>query len=150
MLTPEQIIAELGLRPLPVEGGFWAQTWRTENGTGIYYLMSGGGFSALHRLKHPEVFSYHAGSPARMLLLHPGGRVEQPVLGLDLAAGQRPQVVVPAGVWQASEPIGDWSLLGTFMAPPYTDDVIDFPSGDELLVAYPEFAEEIRRLSPQE
>ncbi|WHT16720.1 cupin domain-containing protein [Crossiella sp. CA-258035] len=149
MLTPEQIIAELGLQPLPVEGGYWAQTWRTEQGTGIYYLMTGGNFSALHRLAHPEVFSYHAGSPARMLLLHPDGRVQRPVLGLDLAAGQRPQVVVPAGTWQASEPVGEWSLLGTFMAPPYTDDVVDFPVGDELALSYPDHAEEIRRLSPK-
>lgn len=148
MLTPDVVVAELGLQPLPVEGGFWAQTWRTEEGTGIYYLMTEGNFSGLHRLKHPEVFSYHAGSPARMLLLHADGRVERPVIGLDLVAGERPQVVVPAGTWQASEPVGEWTLLGTFMAPPYTDEVVEFPTGDELVRRYPEHAEEIRRLSP--
>ncbi|MBP2472601.1 putative cupin superfamily sugar epimerase [Crossiella equi] len=149
MLTPETIIAELGLAPLPTEGGYWAQTFRSEHGTGIYYLMTGASFSALHRLDHPELFSHHAGAPARMLLLHPDGRVERPVLGTDLVAGQRPQVLVPAGTWQASEPLGDWSLLGTFMAPPYTDDVVAFPVGDELAAAYPEYATEIERLSPR-
>ncbi|GAA0601212.1 cupin domain-containing protein [Kutzneria viridogrisea] len=144
-----QIAKTLGLQPLPTEGGHWAQTWRTEQGTAIYYLLAQPEFSALHRLDHPEVFSYHAGAPARMLLLHPDGRVERPVLGIDLASGQRPQVVVPAGVWQATETAGTWSLLGTFMAPPYTEDVVRFADPADLTVRYPSAAEDISRLSPR-
>lgn len=140
------IVAALGLQPLPVEGGHWAQTWRDANCTGIYYLLRSPEFSALHRLTHPEIYSFHAGAPARMLLLHPDGSVTRPVLGIDFAAGQRPQVTVPAGVWQATETLGEWSLLGTFMAPPYTDDCVTF--GDETLAAdYPAAAPDIRRLT---
>ena len=54
---------------------------------------------------------------------------------------------MPAGVWQATETLGEWSLLGTFMAPPYTDDCVTF--GDETLAsAYPTAAADIRRLTP--
>jgi predicted cupin superfamily sugar epimerase len=149
-MTPESIIAALGLAPLPTEGGRWAQTWRDGHGSAIYYLLVAPEFSALHRLAHAEVFGYHAGAPARMLLAHADGRVTRPVLGPDLAAGQRPQVAVPAGTWQATEPLGAWSLLGTFMAPPYTDEAVEFARADDLAARYPEHTAEIRRLCPPE
>jgi predicted cupin superfamily sugar epimerase len=142
----DPIVAALGLRPLPVEGGRWAQTWRDEHCTAIYYLLAAPEFSALHRLAHLEIYAYHAGAPLRMLLLYPDGQVRRPVLGTDLAAGQRPQVVVPAGVWQASEPLGAWSLVGTVVVPPYTDDVVEFGSADQLAAEYPDHAEAIRAL----
>jgi hypothetical protein len=142
----DPVIAALGLRPLPVEGGRWAQTWRDEHCTAIYYLLAAPEFSALHRLAHLEIYAFHAGAPVRMLLLYPGGRVARPVLGTDLAAGQRPQVVVPAGVWQASETLGAWSLVGTVVVPPYTDDIVEFGSAAELATEYPGHAEVIRAL----
>jgi predicted cupin superfamily sugar epimerase len=142
----DPIVAALGLRPLPVEGGRWAQTWRDEHCTAIYYLLAAPEFSALHRLAHLEIYAYHAGAPLRMLLLYPDGQVRRPVLGTDLAAGQRPQVVVPAGVWQASEPLGAWSLVGTVVVPPYTDDVVEFGSADQLAAEYPDHDEAIRAL----
>ncbi|WP_086821115.1 cupin domain-containing protein [Allokutzneria sp. NRRL B-24872] len=145
-MTYHEIVEALGLQPLPVEGGFWAQTWLSEDCSGIYYLMTAQDFSGMHRLKHLEIFSYHAGAPAQMVLLHPDGRVERPVLGPDLAAGQRPQVVVPPGVWQGSRSTGEWSLLGTFMSPPYSEDSVDFGRADELSAAHPEHAEEISGL----
>jgi uncharacterized protein len=39
------------------------------------------------------------------------------VLGPDLAAGARPQLVVPTGAWQAAESLGDWTLAGCTVAP---------------------------------
>lgn len=141
-----QIVSILGLQPLPPEGGYWAQTRRDNYGTGIYYLLTASEFSRLHKLDHTEVFSFHAGAPAVMFLLYPDGRIERPVLGIDLVAGQRPQVVVPSGVWQATESTGAWTLLGTFVSPPYTDDVVEFAQADKLIAQYPEAADDIKRL----
>ncbi|GGM56594.1 hypothetical protein GCM10012275_29690 [Longimycelium tulufanense] len=140
------LVAALGLQPLPVEGGHFAETWRDDNGSAIYYLIAAPDFSGMHRLTHPEVFAYHAGAPARMLLLHPDGRVERPVLGPNPVAGHRPQVAVPAHTWQATETTGAWSLLGTFMAPPYHDDIVEFGRTEDLATRYPAHAERIRRL----
>ncbi|MEJ2859064.1 MULTISPECIES: cupin domain-containing protein [unclassified Saccharothrix] len=144
-MTPDEAISLLGLEELPVEGGHFGQSWRSEEASAIYYLLRAPEFSGLHVLTHLEVYAYHAGAPLRMLLLHPDGRVEQPVLGSDLAAGQRPQVVVPAGVWQASEPAGEWSLVGTVVVPPYTDDVVSFAKADEVAAEYPSHADLVRR-----
>lgn len=141
---PDEIIALLGLEPLPIEGGMFAQSWRDADVSAIYYLVVAPDFSALHRLDRIEIFTYHAGSAARMLLLHPDGTVTRPVLGVDLAAGERPQVVVPAGVWQTTVTLGEWSLLGTVVVPPYTDESVEFGDADQLAADFPELAAEVR------
>src|SRR3954452_2564672 len=104
-----QIVTELGLRELPTEGGRWSQSWRGAGCSAIYYLLTAPEFSALHRLDRLEIYAYHAGAPARLLLLG-GDRGSETVLGPDVGAGQRPQVVVPPGVWQGSVSLGGWTL----------------------------------------
>jgi predicted cupin superfamily sugar epimerase len=145
-LTSDRIIELLDLVPLQPEGGHVRQTWLDERSSAIYYLVVAPDFSGLHRLEHLEIWAWHAGAPARMLLVDADGAVTEPVLGPDLAAGERPQVVVPAGTWQAAEPLGPWTLASTFVAPPYSDAIITFASAAELGVLHPEHADRIRRL----
>ena len=38
-------------------------------------------------------------------------------LGMDLAAGQRPQAVVPARAWQQAQSLGAWTFVGCTVAP---------------------------------
>ncbi len=146
MRSPDEIIEALGLRPLPVEGGLWAQTWRDEHCTAIYYLLVAPEFSALHRLRHVEVYAHHAGAPARLTLLNEDGTLSHRELGADVARGGRPQVVVPPGTWQGCRTLGEWSLLGTVVVPPYSDDIVEFGDGEALARAYPGYADEIRAL----
>ncbi|MEU7477967.1 cupin domain-containing protein [Lentzea sp. NPDC042327] len=140
-MTPEQLIEDLGMQELPVEGGHFAQTHRSEEVSAIAYLLRRPDFSGMHVLEHVEIYSFHAGSPLRMLLLHPDGTVSQPLL-----SESNPQVVVPAGVWQGSAPAGEWSLVGTVVVPPYTDDIVSFGHADDLCARYPSHASEIRGL----
>jgi predicted cupin superfamily sugar epimerase len=99
----DRIATALGPRPLPVEGGGWAQTRRDEHRTGSYYLLVAPDFSASQRLPLAEPWVSHAGAPARPTLPHDGAGA-RPVQGMDLAAGQRPRV--PAGTWQVCRPLG--------------------------------------------
>jgi predicted cupin superfamily sugar epimerase len=156
MMTADDIIRRLGLEPLPEEGGFFAETYRSpvrlEVGvlpagyggprsisTAIYYLVTPTSFSRLHRLRSDEVFHYYAGDPAEMLQLGPGAESAAYVLGADIATGQRPQLVVPAGTWQGLRPVtgGRWTLLGTTVAPGFSRD--DYEHGDRatLLAGWP-------------
>lgn len=169
MLSAEQLIQHLGLKPLPVEGGYFRETYRSEEtirkealparyrfekafGTAIYYLLTSApdSFSALHGLPSEEIYHFYLGDPVEMLLLHPDGRSERVVLGPDVLAGQRVQLVVPRGVWQGSRLVsgGRWALLGTTMAPGF--DSGDYVGGEreELLRRYPEQSELIRQLTP--
>jgi hypothetical protein len=141
------IIRILKLEPLPREGGMWVQSYRDDHSSAIYFLIQDGDFSAMHRLPGPEIWHFHAGAPARMLLLFADGRSSEPILGSDLAAGQRPQVAVPSGVWQGASSTGDWSLLGTTMAPPYREDSFEVGDGNLLGAHFPSVRSRIRELT---
>jgi uncharacterized protein len=165
MLTADQLIAALALKPLPLEGGYYRETYRSADtvrsdalpprygrdkalGTAIYYLLTPDTFSAMHRLPTDEIFHFYLGDPVTMLQLSAdGGRVL--TLGPDILAGQLPQVVVPRGVWQGSrvQDDGAWALLGTTMAPGFDFD--DYEAGQRigLIERYPQFAALIRRLT---
>ena len=41
------------------------------------------------------------------------------VLGTGFAAGERPQILVPADAWQAAESLGAWTLVGCTVAPAF-------------------------------
>lgn len=121
-LDADSIIRLLGLEPHP-EGGAYVQTFRDASGgsrghsTAIYYLLKGGERSHWHRVRDAaEVWHYHAGAPLR-LSLHDGQQGTTVMLGIDLAAGERPQGIVPANVWQSAESTGDFTLVGCTVAP---------------------------------
>lgn len=146
-LHADDIIRILGLEPLPHEGGMWAQSYMDRHSSAIYFLIRAGDFSAMHRLTGAEIWHFYAGAPAQMLMLFPEGSVREPVLGDDLANGQRHQVVVPPGVWQGASSTGAWSLLGTTMAPPYHDDGFELGTADALGSEFPVAGERIRTLT---
>lgn len=117
-MTAEEIIRLLDLAPHP-EGGWYRETFRDQRGTGravstaIYFLLAAGQRSHWHRVDAVEVWHFHAGAPLALSMEGQGVII----LGVDLAKGQRPQGVVPAGKWQAAETLGDWTLVGCTVAP---------------------------------
>jgi predicted cupin superfamily sugar epimerase len=165
--TADQLIAALDLEPLPVEGGYYRETYRSDlllaaaalgphdaaarsACTAIYYLLTPETFSALHRLLADEVYHFYLGDPVELLLLDPqSGRGSVVTLGPDVQAGQAPQAVAPRGVWQGSAlaPGGRVALLGTTMAPGF--EFTDYESGDRagLSASFPTFAAHVRRLT---
>jgi hypothetical protein len=164
-LTAKQVIELLDLRPLPVEGGHFRQTYAASRtidlgpphaqarpfSTAIFYLLTNepGSFSAIHRLPGDEVYHFYLGDPVEMLLLHPDGRSEITLLGQDIASGQHLQVVVPAGSWQGCHLVegGVFALTGTTMAPGFADFDYEGGSAEELGDLYPDRLELIRRLT---
>ncbi|HEV7452706.1 MAG TPA: cupin domain-containing protein [Pseudonocardiaceae bacterium] len=143
----ERIARLLGLERMPEEGGLFRRTYVDAHCSVIYFMLLAPDFSALHALDGVETYHWYSGSPLRLLLLHPGGQVEQPVLGPDLAAGARPQVVVPARVWQGSSPLGEWTLMGTTMAPAFEWPAFRLGRRAELLAGWPRAAPQIRALT---
>jgi predicted cupin superfamily sugar epimerase len=159
-MTAQEVIDVLGLVPHPEEGGFFRETYRSASdfepglpfpgrrsvGTAIYYLLTPGTFSEMHRLPGDELFHFYAGDPVEMLRLFPDGGGDVVVLSNDLRVG-RPQVVVPGGVWQGSRlrPGGEYALLGTTMSPGF--EFSDYERGTAaLLASHPERRESITRL----
>ncbi|WP_033401202.1 cupin domain-containing protein [Actinokineospora enzanensis] len=137
MTDPRALATALDLRPLPTEGGLWSRSYADDTFSAIYYLLESPAFSAWHRLDRPELYVHHAGAPLTTHLIGPSG-YRSVTLGSDVAAGERPQLLVPAGTWQASE-TPSWSLVGTVVVPPYTDDSVEFATAS-LVADRPELA----------
>lgn len=143
----EQIARRLGLEPLPREGGLFRRTYVDAYSSVIYFMVLAPDFSALHALDSVETYHWYAGSPLRLLLLHPGSQIEQPILGPDIARGATPQFVVPAGVWQGSSTLGEWTLAGTTMAPPFQWSALRLGRRADLIAGWPDAMTQIRALT---
>lgn len=122
-VTAADIIRLLDLKPHP-EGGHFRETFRDSRtidgtraaSTAIYFLLARGERSHWHKVDAVETWHWHAGAPLR-LEIHENGASTTLILGADLAAGERPQGIVPTNAWQAAESLGDWTLVGCTVAP---------------------------------
>jgi uncharacterized protein len=167
-VNAETIIAALGMQPLPIEGGYYAVRYRSDDelsgaslppryenaralaGT-IYFLETPAQFSAIHVLPTDEIYYHHMGDPLEMLFLHPDGSGEIKLLGSNVLAGQEPQLVAPRSSYHGSRPLpgGEFgfSLVSTSMAPGFDESDPFFPSREELVKSYPDFESLIVSLS---
>ncbi len=158
--SAEEIIARLGLTKLPEEGGLYRETYRCAQqmhlphgirncSTAIYYLVTPDEFSSLHRVASDEIVHFYSGDPVEMLQIFDDGVSQKILLGSDVLAGQFPQVVVPAGVWQGTRLLegGAWALLGCTVSPGF--ELADFEAGSRtgLTARFPGLSAEIARFT---
>jgi len=158
MITAEQIKTLLNLKPHPKEGGYFVETYRSDEmipeealpkryrdnrsyATAIYYFLTPESFSTLHRLKSDEIFHFYFGDPVEMLQLSPDGSGKIIILGSDLLNGMKPQINVAKGVWQGGRLLlgGKFALLGTTVSPGF--EFMDYEVGQRecLVESYPQF-----------
>ncbi len=149
-MIPSQISGLLDLRPLPAEGGFYSETYRSgivlgvggkSCGTCIYYFLQGNDRSAWHRLKSDEIWFYHAGSAAIQLLLFPDGRFEERHIGVNFECKERPQGIIPAGTWQTTFLKGgyhdSWGLFSTVVCPGFEFSDYEAGKSEDLVKEWP-------------
>ncbi|WP_138464741.1 cupin domain-containing protein [Poseidonocella sp. HB161398] len=123
-MTADEIIEQLELIRHP-EGGWFRETWRAAAaegerpaGTMIYFLLAAGERSHWHRVDAAEHWLWHAGAPLILkIAASDAGPAEALRLGPDLAAGERPQGLVPPHFWQSAESCGDWTLVSCAVSP---------------------------------
>lgn len=136
-MTAEEVIALLGLLPHP-EGGWYSETYRQQPadggrsaGTAIYFLLKAGELSHWHRVTDAdEIWHWYAGGPLVLTVSPNGHDASASRLGPNLAAGERPQLLVPAGHWQTAESLGDWTLVGCTVSPGFLFDGFELAPPD--------------------
>ena len=87
--------------------------------TAIHYLLCAGEISRWHRIDADEIWQHHEGDPLELMLFDVAtGKLARHRLGRDDAATDTQSIVgVPAGIWQAAYPLGDYALVGCSVAP---------------------------------
>lgn len=156
----------LELLPHP-EGGFYRETYRSplslprdaigqrfggarDASTAIYFLITAGSFSALHRIPSDEVWHFHAGGALEIVTLAENGARHDLVLGLDVEHGARPQHVVQAGTWfgaRLRHPRDGYALVSCTVAPGFDFADFELAERETLLARFPEHAEIVRALT---
>ena len=157
-------VDRLDLQPHP-EGGYFKESYRSDISlsqsvlgddfagdrnvcTGIYYLLTGHDFSALHRIASDEMWHFYAGSPLRVEGLHPDGTRQDWVLANDGYAGM-PQAIVPAGVWFGSRLVQSegFALVGCTVAPGFDFADFEMAEREDLLRRFPEHSDWVTSLT---
>ncbi|MEJ7934780.1 cupin domain-containing protein [Sphingobium sp. AN558] len=117
------VIEALALSPHP-EGGWFRETWRADpgeggraRGTAILFLLEANQRSHWHRVDGDEYWFWHGGAPLALSVAVEGAMTRHIRLGMDIAAGERPQALVPAHAWQAASPVNGWTLVGCTVVP---------------------------------
>jgi predicted cupin superfamily sugar epimerase len=161
-VTADEVKELLGLVPHPREGGWFVRTYEApemveleryagprRTGTAIYYLLEPGTFSAMHRLASDEVFHFYMGDSVEMLQLQAKGTGRIVSLGIDLMAGERPQLLVERGVWQGSrlKAGGSWALLGCSVSPGFEYEDYEEGGREVLTAGWPDFEAMIAELT---
>ncbi len=162
----QKLVRVLNLREHP-EGGFFSESYRSPESiikealperfdaqrsvsTAIYFLLHGHQFSAFHRLRQDEVWHFYEGDPLLLHRLNPHtSDYDILELGPVNDAGQKPQIVMPAGSYFAAHVKGfrGYTLCGCTVAPGFNFDDFEMPERAELIELFPERAAIIRRLT---
>ena len=165
--TADELIKKLDLMQHP-EGGWFRETYRSpvevaaselpggygggrRLGTSIYFLLKDGERSHWHRLVSDELWYYHGGRSVRLYLLDEDGGLEVKLLGAD---GDF-QLLIPAGRWFAAEldaDMGreDFGLVGCVVLPGFEFEDFELGTREQLLRAYPQHEELVRKFTSGE
>jgi predicted cupin superfamily sugar epimerase len=165
MNDARQWIEALNLRPHP-EGGYFRETYRAAEvirqghlperfggdrafSTAIYFLLSGGDFSAWHRLKQDEMWHFYDGRPLTVHVIDPDGSYSQIRVGRNVAKGEQLQAFVRGGRFFAAtvdDPAG-YALVGCTVAPGFDFDDFEMPGRERLVAMYPQHRALIEKLT---
>ncbi|RDH87404.1 MAG: cupin [endosymbiont of Seepiophila jonesi] len=159
-MKKNQIITHLSLEP-HVEGGFFHRTYQselqtipTDTGkprpllTSIYYLLSNDSpIGYLHQNRSDIIHYFHSGSPLTYHIIHPEGKVERVIMGKDLAAGQKLQLIVKGGCWKATElTTGEYGLVSEAVCPGFDYADMTIATREEIQRLFPKILDELDRL----
>jgi uncharacterized protein len=163
--TASKLIGLLRLHPHP-EGGYYRETYRSQEkihslskdkefpahrniSTAIYFLLPQGSRSKLHRIRSDELWHFYSGGTLIIVEITPKGKLIKTSLGTNIAKGETPQHLVPAGNWFGAYPKQktEFALVGCTVAPGFDFRDLKFGSRGELLSRYPKAKLEILKLS---
>jgi len=112
----------------------------------LWFLVTADARMGLHRIRPDQMYQHYLGDPLEVLLLPPGGGGEVATVGSDLAAGMRPQLLIPGGTWHVSRlrPGGSHALLATTEWPGVEPQDVELADPGDLASRHPDMAAQIQ------
>jgi uncharacterized protein len=161
-------VSKLGMSRHP-EGGYFKETFKSEEHisdselsvnfegkrklyTSIYFLLTSDDVSHFHRLKSDELWYYHGGSSLSIHIIDESGEYKEIKLGMNLDAGEIPQVLVKKNsIFGSSVSEKDTcSLVGCMVSPGFEFQDFELFTQEELMKVYPQHKEIIMKLAYQQ
>jgi predicted cupin superfamily sugar epimerase len=161
-LTAEEVRRLLGLEPHPT-CGFVRETFRSALsvapgglpapfadgrpvGSALYFMVTPGAPVRLHRIRNDQLYHYYLGDPLEILMLRHDGASERVVVGPDLRAGERVQLLIPGNTFHTARVIGRrrWFLGASTEWPGVVPADVETGNVGELAARYPDVAADLR------
>jgi predicted cupin superfamily sugar epimerase len=131
-----QEIAPGGL-PAPFDGG-------RPMGSALYFMMTPQAPVRLHRIRNDQLYHYYLGDPIEVLLLR--GEGEHVIVGPDLRAGHRVQLLIPGNTFHTARIVGSrrWFLGASTEWPGVIPADVELGKPEILTAQFPKVAADIR------
>lgn len=115
----------------------------------LHFLVTPDAGVRLHRIRSDQMYHHYLGDPLEVLLLKPDGTGEVRMVGTDLDAGMRPQLLVPGGTFHAGRVRGSvgYALLGTSVWIRAEPEDVEMGDASALAAAFPSMQGTIERFS---
>jgi predicted cupin superfamily sugar epimerase len=118
-------------------------------GSVLYFLVTPEAPVRLHRIRNDQLYHYYLGDPLEVFLLHADGSAERMIVGPDLRAGQRVQLLIPGNTFHTARLIGGigWFLGASTEWPGVVPADVEIGNLDELTGKYPAVAADLRAIA---
>jgi predicted cupin superfamily sugar epimerase len=118
-------------------------------GSGLYFLVTPEAPVRLHRIRNDQLYHYYLGDPLELFLLHADGKAEQVVVGPDLRAGQRVQLLIPGNTFHTARLLGKgrWFLGASTEWPGVVPADVEIGDLEQLAKQYPDAAKDLRAIA---
>jgi uncharacterized protein len=118
----------------------------------LYFMVTPDARIRLHRIRSDQMYHHYMGSPLEVLLLYPDRTGEIKIVGSDLTAGMRPQLLIPGGTFHTSRLRNGsaktaFALLGTTEWPGFEPPDLELTDPDKLMAQYPTLRREIEEFT---
>ena len=114
-------------------------------GSALYFLVTREAPVRLHRIRNDQLYHYYLGDPIEVLLLR--GQGEHVIVGPDLRAGHRVQLLIPGNTFHTARIVGSkrWFLGASTEWPGVIPADVELGKPEVLTAQFPKVAADVRR-----
>jgi uncharacterized protein len=118
-------------------------------GSALFFLVTLEAPVRLHRIRNDQLYHYYLGDPLEVFLLHADGGTERVIVGPDIRAGQRVQLLIPDNTFHTARLIGQqrWFLGASTEWPGVIPADVEIGKLDEVASRYPAVAADLRAIA---